>query len=171
MAPSFDATWFRSQQACANSGKRLCTNAEWQMAASGTPDPGNGTSEECVTNGSSVGATGIHPLCVGRFGAMDMIGNAAEWVSDWIQAGPNSTGTTWDMPSNPWPTNFPPDQTLAVNGTGLLHDGSHPTGAPVALVRGGAYNDRENAGTFQVDAVRSPAYFEYWLGFRSCASR
>lgn len=36
--PSRYATWFQAQQACANSGKRLLTNAEWQMAAAGTPD-------------------------------------------------------------------------------------------------------------------------------------
>lgn len=39
VVPSRYATWFQAQQACANSGKRLLTNAEWQMAAAGTPDP------------------------------------------------------------------------------------------------------------------------------------
>jgi len=37
--PSRYATWFQAQQACLNSGKRLLTNAEWQMVAAGTPDP------------------------------------------------------------------------------------------------------------------------------------
>ena len=36
--PSANITWFQAQQACGNSGKRLLTNAEWQMAAAGTPD-------------------------------------------------------------------------------------------------------------------------------------
>ena len=37
--PSRIITWFQAQQACANVGKRLLTNAEWQMAAAGTLDP------------------------------------------------------------------------------------------------------------------------------------
>ena len=36
--PSANITWFQAQQACGNAGKRLLTNAEWQMAAAGTPD-------------------------------------------------------------------------------------------------------------------------------------
>ena len=38
--PAAFATWFQAQEACANSGKRLPTSAEWQVAANGTPDPG-----------------------------------------------------------------------------------------------------------------------------------
>ncbi|MGH8558173.1 MAG: SUMF1/EgtB/PvdO family nonheme iron enzyme, partial [Methylococcales bacterium] len=30
--PSGKITWFQAQQACVNAGKRLPTNAEWQMA-------------------------------------------------------------------------------------------------------------------------------------------
>src|SRR5262249_10223959 len=40
--PSRLITWFQAQQACRNAGKRLLTSAEWQMAAAGTPDPGDG---------------------------------------------------------------------------------------------------------------------------------
>ena len=40
--PYHDITWYQATQACANAGKHLCTNAEWQTAASGTPDPGDG---------------------------------------------------------------------------------------------------------------------------------
>lgn len=36
--PANRISWFQAQQACANAGKRLLTNAEWQMAAAGTPD-------------------------------------------------------------------------------------------------------------------------------------
>lgn len=38
--PSRFITWLQAQQAAGNSRKRLLTNAEWQMAAAGTPDPG-----------------------------------------------------------------------------------------------------------------------------------
>ena len=33
-------TWFQAQQACKNAAKRLPSNAEWQAAVAGTPDPG-----------------------------------------------------------------------------------------------------------------------------------
>src|SRR5262245_8575377 len=39
VTPSADITWFQAQEACANAGKRLPTNAEWQVGANGTPDP------------------------------------------------------------------------------------------------------------------------------------
>ena len=38
--PAAFITWFQAQEACANAGKRLPTNAEWQVGANGTPDPG-----------------------------------------------------------------------------------------------------------------------------------
>ena len=37
--PSRWLTWFHAQSACAASGKRLLTNAEWQAAVAGTHDP------------------------------------------------------------------------------------------------------------------------------------
>src|SRR5262245_26067133 len=38
--PSEDITWFQAQEACANAGKRLPNNAEWQMGADGSRVPG-----------------------------------------------------------------------------------------------------------------------------------
>jgi hypothetical protein len=46
--PSANIAWFQAQQARGNAGKRLLTNAEWQMAAAGTPDPGtDNNSTDC----------------------------------------------------------------------------------------------------------------------------
>src|SRR5438874_617328 len=51
VTPSRSITWFQAQQALANSGKRLPTNAEWQQAAAGTPDPGASPGvQDCNTN-------------------------------------------------------------------------------------------------------------------------
>ena len=49
--PSGEVTWFQAQAACKNSRKRLPSNAEWQAAVAGTPDPGpdNGTTD-CNTS-------------------------------------------------------------------------------------------------------------------------
>ena len=77
--PSGDITWFQAQQACALSGKRLLTNAEWQKAAAGTPD-----GAPCIVSTSGPRVTGT-PGCVSKWGTFDMTGNLAEWVTDWMQ--------------------------------------------------------------------------------------
>src|SRR6185503_1271999 len=55
--PARFLTWFQAQQACALSGKRLLTNAEWQMAAAGTPDPGVAGNGTATCNTSTTGPT------------------------------------------------------------------------------------------------------------------
>ena len=91
VTPSANVTWFQAQAACKNAGKRLPSNAEWQAAVAGTPDPGpdNGTTD-CNTASAFNG--GRHrlaqrPACR-RDGAFDMVGNVYEWVADWV---PRST--------------------------------------------------------------------------------
>jgi hypothetical protein len=92
VTPSAFITWFQAQAAAANSGKRLLTNAEWQIAAAGTPDPGVSAagSLDCNTkNGGGAGVdavvdTGSRSNCVSHFGAFDMVGNLWEWVADWV---------------------------------------------------------------------------------------
>jgi hypothetical protein len=66
--PSRWLTWFQAQSACAASGKRLLTNAEWQAAVAGTPDSGR-----CRVSGGPRN-TG-EGSCVSLWGAEDMIGN------------------------------------------------------------------------------------------------
>src|SRR5262245_24682924 len=64
--PSALITWFEAAQACRNAGKRLLTNAEWQMAAAGTPDPGNagnGTTT-CNTDTGGPTSTGTTGNCI-----------------------------------------------------------------------------------------------------------
>ena len=85
VTPASSITWFQAQEACANSGKRLPTSAEWQVGANGTPDagPDNGTTD-CNTASDSLPVTGARANCVSARGAFDMVGGVAEWVTDWV---------------------------------------------------------------------------------------
>lgn len=90
--PAGGNIWFQAQQFCGNSGKRLLTNGEWQMAAAGTADPGsnNGfTNQKCNTFGwftrlaGTAGATpGGANSCISTWGVEEMVGNLEEWVAE-----------------------------------------------------------------------------------------
>ena len=91
VTPSAFITWFQAQAACKNARKRLPSNAEWQAAVAGTPDPGgdNGSTECNTGNTFTVSLTGSRSSCKSARGAFDMVGNLYEWVADWV---PRSTG-------------------------------------------------------------------------------
>ena len=55
--PSANITWFQAQAACESSGKRLPSNAEWQAAVAGTPDPG---SDDGTTDCNTASAFNVH---------------------------------------------------------------------------------------------------------------
>ncbi len=161
--PSTGLTWFQAQQACALSGKRLLTNAEWQMAAAGTPDPGaggNGTTQ-CNTITTGPVATGSAGNCASNWGVQDMVGNVWEWVADWIQGNttpwaPSTTttnatyGSDWMYGTNP----------ATFQGGGLNF--------PVALLRGGFWPGGAGVGVFALTACCGPSFADGNSGFR-CA--
>ncbi len=86
VTPSANITWFQAQAACENAGKRLPSNAEWQAAVAGTPDPGpdDGTTDCNTASAFKAIATGSRTACVSARGAFDMVGNLYEWVADWV---------------------------------------------------------------------------------------
>src|SRR5262245_10740083 len=157
VVPSAFLTWFQAQEACANAGKRLPTNAEWQVAANGTPDPGpdDGTTD-CNTadvnegGSGSVTLTGGRSGCVSARGAFDMVGNLAEWVADWAPASTACPG--WASFSN---------DTMCLAGA------STTTNAPGALVRGGAFRFGPQDGPLAVLEL-GPGTGLFNIGFR-CA--
>jgi hypothetical protein len=151
--PSGLITWFQAQEACTNSRKRLPSNAEWQAAANGTPDPGpdNGTTD---CNTSSVLAavnTGSRSACVSARGAYDMVGNLEEWVADWVPL--SSTCPGWGTFSNDI-------QCYAGAAT-------YPNVGPGALRRGGDFGFGTGDGPLYVRAD-APVTALGALGFR-CA--
>lgn len=176
--PARFVTWFQAQQACALSGKRLLTNAEWQMAAAGTPDPGAGGDgiATCNTNTGGPMNTGSSENCKSSWGAYDMVGNVWEWVADTTQG----NNPTWN-PSGSQSGGERPPNTL-VSDTGFAEYGGDamfganpatnqiPTGNifPSVFIRGGHWSDSVKAGVFAQDACSSPSHFDGSIGFR-CA--
>jgi hypothetical protein len=69
--------------ACANSGKHLVTNAEWQAAAAGTPTAG-GDPPGCnfAIDNTAPTLTGAGTNCVSVAGMENMVGSLWEMVSD-----------------------------------------------------------------------------------------
>ena len=99
--PSAWTTWFQAQQACTNAGKRLPSNAEWQAAVAGTPDPGpdNGTTDCNAPGGGGLVLSGSRSRCVSADGAFDMVGNAVEWVADWVPR--SASCSSWSSSVSP----------------------------------------------------------------------
>ena len=151
VTPSTYLTWFQAAAAARNSGKRLPTNAEWQVAAFGTPDLGtdDGTIDCNIGWYGDTLSTGSRSACVSDVGAFDMVGNAAEWVADWT---PRSTFCISAM--------FFGDRNCLA-GT----DGGSP--GPGALLRGGGFAERSDAGVFEVRGDIPPVLQHRAIGFRA----
>jgi formylglycine-generating enzyme required for sulfatase activity len=152
--PSAFITWFQAQAACANSAKRLPTNAEWQVGANGTPDPGpDDHATDCnSTNTGSSTLTGARSRCVSARGAFDMVGNLFEWVADWVPLSTACPG--WASFS---------DDVMCLAGASTIGPG------PGALLRGGAFSSGSTAGPLTVLGTLEPSRSgEELVGFR-CA--
>jgi len=77
--PTISVNWITAARACAKAGKRLLTNAEWQVAATGTP----AGSCNIPGAGGTLAANNANPACVSTDLVVNMVGNAVEWVADW----------------------------------------------------------------------------------------
>ena len=159
--PSRHMTWFQAQQACVAAGKHLCTNAQWQGAAAGTPDT------SCNVSGSAMLLTGAMSGCVSKWGAMDMAGNAWEWVAWWDQAGTRWLSTKTDE-ATPWPKGYGDGADVILGLDGSADDGSgiRQKGLPAAATRGGAHGGGAQAGVYAVSLDRAPTYSGASVGVR-----
>lgn len=147
--PSGFANWFQASAAARNSGKRLPTNAEWQVAALGTPD---GSLEICVVGGEPDAIeTGSRPGCVSDVGAFDMVGNMVEFVADWVARG-GICGSWGDFSNN--------DQCWS----GAAEDWAGP---PAAILRGGNTQQGGFAGPFYINGFFEVIAQGGRLGYRA----
>ncbi len=149
VVPSGRLTWFQAQMACKNARKRLPSNAEWQAAVAGTPDPGadNGTTD-CNSNGVQ-SLTGSRSDCVSSDGAFDMVGNQYELVADWL---PKAFGCgSWNAGISP-----------TLDQQCLSGDGE-----PFAVMRGGYNLSEASAGPLAINTFGTALSLSV-VGFR-CA--
>jgi formylglycine-generating enzyme required for sulfatase activity len=157
--PTDCISWFRANQACLLSGKRLLTNREWQGAAAGTPDPGtDNLTTDCAVESPQPVNTGSRSNCQSAWGVFDMVGNVSEWVADWSEVASNCTDWTTTA-------GIPGSDRSCFGGAG----GAGGSSLPSAMVRGGSFSSETGAGVFSVDAEFAASMAgESGLGFR-CA--
>ena len=198
VVPATDITWFQAQQACALSGKSLCSNAQWQAAVA------NVDISACNTGGHGEGYDGGNPGltgaldgggdgCVSNWGAMDQVGSLWEWVADWQghpgwngmenvfdgdpdEDGIHEYGDDGYRAGGPVSTSMPDRGTSDswrtdcdwIDGRGNALGEDY---GPAAMQRGGYYTSFTDAGSFTLTLGYGPGQTGNNRGARCCIQR
>jgi hypothetical protein len=153
----------QAQQICAKMGKQLLPSAVWYQAALGTPDD-----TTCHTSGVVVRKNAITD-CVSGIGTFDMVGNVWEWVGGEVVDGVTATGQVVPQTGyvaavnhSGWPTKTSTTTNDLFNADYFWSD----TTGTRAMMRGGFYAARSDAGVYALHAGISPSFSSNATGVR-----
>lgn len=166
-APYVNITKTQAEASCNASGKRLPTLYEWYLASLGTKD-NNGS---CSQNASVILNSG-QTNCISNNGIYDMIGNVEEFTRDILYKGSDGKyynngyelkdGYVNSVLENGFPENI---ETVQNPLFGNDYININETEDELIIVKGGKYNDSDNAGIYSINTYNSN-YKSSSLGFR-----
>lgn len=156
------SSWYVAQVALGNNDKRLLSNSEWQLAASGT----SRTNATGMTVGGETWAS-VSDQDISRYGIVGCVGSLWEWVADLGQYGPDSGPAGQETVNQ-----YGQDVTTNVSSIAFTFNSSEVTAAGywatgrAAVIRGGSWVDANKAGVFAVNATFAPSSWSKEFGFR-----
>lgn len=152
--PVANVNWFEADAFCRWAGRRLPTEAEWELAASGDPSrkrryPWGEEAPTAAQTNLDLRAGGPVPVDAlpagdSAHGVRQLLGNVWEW-----------TGSTFE----PYP-GFEPD---------LYEDNSEPWFGSRKVLRGGSFATRGRLVRNTLRNYFPPDRRDVWAGFRTCA--
>lgn len=148
---------------CTRSGKRLPDANEWYQFALGTPP------EKCNINNNGIKKSNSQTECVSASGVKDTVGNVWEWVSTDVI---NGVYKGRNLPESGYVKQVDSEGVAiitSINEPDDLFDQDYfwsDKEGVYAMIRGGFYGSRSDAGVYSIHAETSPTLSGQAIGFR-----